>query len=167
MNKHLKKLAEIDELERVNYVEMLELKNYGSNELTETEMWVLTNASKNSEYLTAKLKEGEELTLDDEAPEENANGDDADLTLDDTDSNTDLTDNVEENTEEGDLTLDDTNSNTTPNTDSDNTDKKKIETSKEGIGILPLLGEIQEKLATGKPSEVELAALKALKKLVD
>ena len=63
-------------------------------------------------------------------------------------------------TEETELSLGDTSSEP-----KEEKDEKKIETSIEGVGILPLLAEIQEKLANGKPSEIELAALKAMKKL--
>ena len=50
----------------------------------------------------------------------------------------------------------------TPETE---TTSPEIETSLEGAGILPLLAQIQDALASGKPSEVELAALKAMKKM--
>ena len=173
LNDHFKILSEMEENDRDTYLTHLELKNYGSSELTETEMWILSQAASNNEYLTNKLKEADELTLDKEAPVEKPTIDSG------VDSTTDSSDTTND-----DLTLDtpsDTDNTDTDNTDTDNTDtdssdtdssdtdksKKKIETSKEGIGILPLLGEIQEKLATGKPSEVELAALKAIKKLVD
>ena len=168
----------MEENDRDTYLTHLELKNYGSSELTETEMWILSQAASNNEYLTNKLKEADELTLDKEAPVEKPTIDSGvDSTTDSSDTtNDDLTLDTPSDTGSSDTGSSDTGSSDTDNTDTDNTDtdssdtdksKKKIETSKEGIGILPLLGEIQEKLATGKPSEVELAALKAIKKLVD
>ena len=98
-----------------------------------------------------------ELSLDDTTETE-----ETELSLDDTTetdtSELSLDDTTE--TEETELSLDDTSSN--PKVEKD---EKKIETSIEGVGILPLLAEIQEKIANGKPSEIELAALKAMKKL--
>ena len=183
LNDHFKILSEMEENDRDTYLTHLELKNYGSSELTETEMWILSQAASNNEYLTNKLKEADELTLDKEAPVEKPTIDSGvDSTTDSSDTtNDDLTLDTPSDTDNTDTGSSDTGSSDTDNTDTDNTDtdntdtgssdtdksKKKIETSKEGIGILPLLGEIQEKLATGKPSEVELAALKAIKKLVD
>jgi len=157
--------------DRPSFIEHLEIKNYGSNELTETDMWILTNASQNAEYLDNKLREADELSLDTEAPSEES---EEELTLDTPSTDTELTlDTPSEETTstptegegEAELTLD-TPSEETTSTPTEGEAEGEIETSKEGIGILPLLGEIQEKLANGKPSEVELAALKAIKKLV-
>ena len=98
-----------------------------------------------------------ELSLDDTTETE-----ETELSLDDTaetdTSELSLDDTAETDTSE--LSLDDTSSNP-----KEEKEEKKIETSIEGVGILPLLAEIQEKLANGKPSEIELAALKAMKKL--
>ena len=98
-----------------------------------------------------------ELSLDDTAETE-----ETELSLDDTaeteETELSLDDTAETDTSE--LSLDDTSSNP-----KEEKEEKKIETSIEGVGILPLLAEIQEKLANGKPSEIELAALKAMKKL--
>ena len=143
---HLKMLSDTPIDEREMFLETIKMMSYSSTELTEHDMWILTTASENSDYLYGKLKEADEMSLDTEAPTETD-----ELTLD----------APEEGGEE--LTLDaPTETETTEPTE----EKEEIETSKEGIGILPLLGEIQDKLANGKPSEVELAALKALKKLV-
>ena len=111
-----------------------------------------------------------ELSLDD-----TAETDTSELSLDDTteteETELSLDDTAE--TEETELSLDDTAETDTSELSLDDTssnpkeekEEKKIETSIEGVGILPLLAEIQEKLANGKPSEIELAALKAMKKL--
>lgn len=151
---YIRRLASADENERINVVESINIQNYAMNMLSETDMWILRTAAENVEYLNHKLKEAETSTLgkDLEAPEEEL------LTLDDT--NTVSNDNASTETEETELSLDDTSSEP-----KDEKDEKKIETSIEGVGILPLLAEIQEKLANGKPSEIELAALKAMKKL--
>jgi len=184
VTRYIKELSLLEESERKSYIAHLEIKNYGSNELTETEMWILTNASQNAEYLNDKLKEAEELSLDLEAPEETEEKVtiEPDLTVDDNESNdeelsldipseseptTEIDSNNDNDTELSlDVSDEESNQPDEVSTDKDASEKKEIETSKEGIGILPLLGEIQEKLANGKPSEVELAALKALKKLV-
>jgi len=185
ITRYIQELSLLEESERKSYITHLEIKNYGSNELTETEMWILTNASQNAEYLNDKLKEAEELSLDLEAPEETEEVTiEPDLTVDDESDSEELsldipinpesateidsdTTNDEKNTELSlDISDEESSENDQVSTDKDSSEKKEIETSKEGIGILPLLGEIQEKLANGKPSEVELAALKALKKLV-
>ena len=177
---YIRRLASADENERINVVESINIQNYAMNMLSETDMWILRTAAENVEYLNHKLKEAETSTLgkDLEAPEEelltlddNASTeteetelslDDTELSLDDTTetdtSELSLDDTTE--TEETELSLDDTSSN--PKVEKD---EKKIETSIEGVGILPLLAEIQEKIANGKPSEIELAALKAMKKL--
>jgi len=180
---HIKTLSEMEENDRDTYLTHLEIKNYGSSELTETEMWILSQAASNNEYLTNKLKEADELSLDTEAPVEptveptvepevDLGMDTPTDTTDISTSNDDLSIDTptEDPTVEPEVDLETdtpTDSENTPS-DSNTTEepKKEIETSKAGIGILPLLGEIQEKLANGKPSEVELAALKAIKKLV-
>ena len=186
---YLKQLSEIPAEERQIFIEALTIKNYGSNELSETSMWILNTAAGNADYLENKLKENEAMTLDTEAPAEQSE----ELTLD-TPSEETPTEGGEtapeggetapeggETAPEGELTLDTPSEETpteggeelsldttTEEPDSTETteEKEEIETSKEGIGILALIGEIQEKLANGKPTEVELAALKALKKLV-
>ena len=190
---YIRRLASADENERINVVESINIQNYAMNMLSETDMWILRTAAENVEYLNHKLKEAETSTLgkDLEAPEEElltlddtstvsndnasteteetelslddtAETDTSELSLDDTTetdtSELSLDDTTE--TEETELSLDDTSSNP-----KEEKDEKKIETSIEGVGILPLLAEIQEKLANGKPSEIELAALKAMKKL--
>ncbi len=190
---YIRRLASADENERINVVESINIQNYAMNMLSETDMWILRTAAENVEYLNHKLKEAETSTLgkDLEAPEEElltlddtstvsndnasteteetelslddtAETDTSELSLDDTaetdTSELSLDDTAE--TEETELSLDDTSSNP-----KEEKDEKKIETSIEGVGILPLLAEIQEKLANGKPSEIELAALKAMKKL--
>ena len=144
---YIRRLASADENERINVVESINIQNYAMNMLSETDMWILRTAAENVEYLNHKLKEAETSTLgkDLEAPEEEL------LTLDD---------NASTETEETELSLGDTSSEP-----KEEKDEKKIETSIEGVGILPLLAEIQEKIANGKPSEIELAALKAMKKL--
>ena len=184
---YIRRLASADENERINVVESINIQNYAMNMLSETDMWILRTAAENVEYLNHKLKEAETSTLgkDLEAPEEelltlddNASTeteetelslDDTELSLDDTELSLDDTTETDTSelslddtteTEETELSLDDTSSN--PKVEKD---EKKIETSIEGVGILPLLAEIQEKIANGKPSEIELAALKAMKKL--
>ena len=168
LNDHIKILSEMEANDRNTYIDHLEIKNYGSSELTETDMWILSQAAENNEYLTGKLKEAEELSLDTEAPEEEVTIEpELDLGTDTSTEDELSLDTPSDDTElsldtpaEDELSLD------TPTDTPSEEPKEEIETSKAGIGILALLGEIQEKLATGKPSEVELAALKALKKLV-
>jgi len=188
--KYLKKISNVDFNQRMDLVENLKIKNYGTSELTETEMWILTNAADNAEYLNKKLRENNKLTLDVEAPEENQTNlstepsADSELSFDD-DEVTQSTDETEElslDDETEELSLDDETEELSfddeteelsldaeppqsVESDSNDTEDSKIETSIAGVGILPLLGEIQDKLANGKPSEVELAALKAMKKL--
>ena len=114
------------------------------------------NASTETEETELSLDDTE-LSLDDTTETE-----ETELSLDDTaeteETELSLDDTAETDTSE--LSLDDTSSNP-----KEEKEEKKIETSIEGVGILPLLAEIQEKLANGKPSEIELAALKAMKKL--
>ena len=190
---YIRRLASADENERINVVESINIQNYAMNMLSETDMWILRTAAENVEYLNHKLKEAETSTLgkDLEAPEEELltlDDTNTELSLDDTaetdTSELSLDDTTE--TEETELSLDDTAETDTSELSLDDTaetdtselslgdtssepkeekDEKKIETSIEGVGILPLLAEIQEKLANGKPSEIELAALKAMKKL--
>jgi len=202
LNQYIRILAEMEESKRSTFIDHLEIKNYGSNELTETDMWILTNVAKNSEYLKSKLREAEELSLDKEAPEEASGDTGADSGLDTPTEGELSLDTSSKPTPEGgnELSLDtpaedelslDTPSKPTPeggnelsldvspnavggedstldtSSETDDTQKKEIQTSKVGIGILPLLAEIQKKLANGRPSEVEIAALKAIKKLVD
>ena len=202
LNQYIRILAEMEESKRSTFIDHLEIKNYGSNELTETDMWILTNVAKNSEYLKSKLREAEELSLDKEAPEETSGDTGADSGLDTPTEGELSLDTSSKPTPEGgnELSLDtpaedelslDTPSKPTPeggnelsldvspnavggedstldtSSETDDTQKKEIQTSKVGIGILPLLAEIQKKLANGRPSEVEIAALKAIKKLVD
>ena len=176
---YLKQLSETPIEKREMFIESMKIRSYSSPEISETDIWILSIAAENNEYLEKKLKEAEELSIDTEAPEE----DEEELTLDSPEEELTLDEPEETSTEdeedeksvddseeelsidspEEELTLDEP-----EETDSkDSSDEKdEIETSKEGIGILPLIAEIQEKLASGKPSEVELAALKALKKLV-
>jgi len=197
INKHIKKLSTLQESDRSIYIDQLEIKNYGSNELTETDMWMLKRAATQENYLNHKLYEVESLSLDMEAPEESdelslddASSTEPELSLDDASSTEPELSLDDASSTEPELSLDDASStepeieissdidvdisdehitppeNETDISDDEPSDDGKIETSKEGIGILALLGEIQEKLANGKPSEVELAALKAIKKLV-
>ena len=129
-----------------------------STETEETELSLDDTAETDTSELSLDdTTEETELSLDD-----TAETDTSELSLDDTaetdTSELSLDDTTE--TEETELSLDDTSSNP-----KEEKEEKKIETSIEGVGILPLLAEIQEKLANGKPSEIELAALKAMKKL--
>ena len=161
INKHIKKLSTLQESDRSIYIDQLEIKNYGSNELTETDMWMLKRAATQENYLNHKLYEVESLSLDMEAPEESD-----ELSLDDassTEPEIEISSDIDVDISDEHITPPE---NETDISDDEPSDDGKIETSKEGIGILALLGEIQEKLANGKPSEVELAALKAIKKLV-
>ncbi len=209
---YLKKLSESPVGDRSDMVELIKLKNYGSNELSENEMWILSSAAAHPSYLDQKLKEA---VLDQEAPEEEyvvpdfsskvaeiaqndptaaefvqsvdaaaaaeeevpAEGGDAELSLDAPaeggDAELSLDAPAEEVPAEGgdaELSLDAPAEEVPAELDTVETDEEtetepEIETSLAGVGILPLLAEIQEKLANGKPSEVELAALKAMKKL--
>ena len=210
--KYLKKISSVDFNQRMDLIENLKIKNYGTNELSETEMWILTNAADNAAYLNKKLRENNKLTLDVEAPEENQTTlstepsadselsfgdevtqptDDQELSLDDETEELSFDDEVTQPTDDQELSLDDETEELSLDdeteelslddeteelsldeeppqsveSDSDDSEDSKIETSIAGVGILPLLGEIQDKLANGKPSEVELAALKAMKKL--
>ena len=129
-----------------------------STETEETELSLDDTAETDTSELSLDdTTEETELSLDD-----TAETDTSELSLDDTaetdTSELSLDDTTE--TEETELSLGDTSSEP-----KEEKDEKKIETSIEGVGILPLLAEIQEKLANGKPSEIELAALKAMKKL--
>ncbi len=196
---YLKKLSESPVGDRSDMVELIKLKNYGSNELSENEMWILSSAAAHPSYLDQKLKEA---VLDQEAPEEEyvvpdfsskvaeiaqndptaaefvqsvdaaaaaeeevpAEGGDAELSLDAPAEEVpaeggDAELSLDAPAEEVPAELD------TVETDEETETEPEIETSLAGVGILPLLAEIQEKLANGKPSEVELAALKAMKKL--
>lgn len=172
INTYLKKMYDVSLDERSNFVESVNIHNYASGILSETDMWILRTAADNAEYLENKLKEADELTLDKEAPSEN----EEDLNLDETSEDEELS--LEEPTESGEkelsldditdddpLSLDNEDKLKTQSDSAEDDEKPKIETSLEGAGILPLLADIQDKLANGKPSEVELAALKALKKL--
>jgi len=198
---YLKVLSETKTDDRAFFLETLKMKNYADVELSEQDMWVLTNASQDDEYMQIKLKEADELSLDTEAPSETGEELSLDTPSEETPTETDATEKLtlaapaeetptetdgeelsldtpsEETPTETDgeeLSLDAPSEETPTETDADGDadgdaseePKKEVETSKEGIGILPLLGEIQDKLANGKPSEVELAALKAIKKLV-
>jgi len=149
MNMHdcLKELSMVALVDRDLCLETIKIKNYGSNILTEHAMWILTNATNNEEYLAKKLRESE-LQLDVEAPIEIESEEEVPL-----DEPTEEEVTIDEPSEE-EVTLDEPTE-----------EESKIETSLEGAGILPLLAEIQDKLANGKPSEMEIAALKALKKL--
>lgn len=136
----------MNEVEKKDFLSQMIIKNYANNMLTEHDMWILTKAINDEQYLDSKL-------LEDEAPEE---------------ANLEVVDSLE---------IDDMELSSNPDTsDVDNNidsieasteNEEGIETSKAGIGILAMLGEIQDKLANGKPSEMEIAAIKALKKLVD
>ena len=139
-------------------------------EAPEEELLTLDDTSTVSNDNASTETEETELSLDDTAEtdtselslDDTTETEETELSLDDTaetdTSELSLDDTTE--TEETELSLDDTSSE--PKVEKD---EKKIETSIEGVGILPLLAEIQEKLANGKPSEIELAALKAMKKL--
>src|SRR5574344_591168 len=165
---YIRRLASADENERINVVESINIQNYAMNMLSETDMWILRTAAENVEYLNHKLKEAETSTLgkDLEAPEEEL------LSLDDTD--TVSNDNASTETEETELSLDDTAETDTSELSLDDTteetelslddtssepkeekDEKKIETSIEGVGILPLLAEIQEKRSEEHTSELQ------------
>ena len=151
---YLNRMNEMEEPQRIDFLDHLEMRNLCSAELTENDMWILTHSASNNEYLQSKLSE-EELAAETEAPDETIAPEvpfDPPAAVD-----TEATPPAETPapTEEA-----------TPTEEDEDEDDSKIETSKEGIGVLALLGEIQEKLATGKPSPVEVAAIKALKKLV-
>src|SRR5574344_1686631 len=150
-------------------------------EAPEEELLTLDDTNTTSIDNASTETEETELSLDD-----TAETDTSELSLDDTTEETELSLDDTAETEETELSLDDTAETDTSELSLDDTtgteetelslgdtssepkeekDEKKIETSIEGVGILPLLAEIQEKLANGKPSEIELAALKAMKKL--
>ena len=95
-----------------------------------------------------------------------------DTSLDYTDDASAEISSPDSSTEEDDYSLGDssgeesTDLDTSDEYESDDTDSEhKIETSLKGVGILPLIAQITDLIADGKPSEVELAALKALRKL--
>lgn len=163
---YLNRMALMEDTERVEFLGHLEMRNLGSAELTENDMWILTTASGNNDYLQSKLAE-EELAAETEAPEEApAVEAPVDTAVTDTvtaeETPTEEVPSTEETPTEPEA--EEPTAEETP-TEEDSEDAE-IETSKEGVGVLAMLGEIQEKLATGKPSAVEVAAIKALKKLV-
>lgn len=196
LTNYLKRISEVPFSERQNVIETITIQSYGSNILTETDMWILRTAAENEEYLNSKLIEaGKVIKLDTEAPEETdtleqdiMNLDSSSETPEETSTPTDTTElpSIDVPTELLDAPEDSSTSSedTVAPTDvtdtaeipagsetnsedvTDTTDTKPVfQTSLEGVGLLPLLAEIQDKLANGKPSEVELAALKAMKKL--
>ena len=173
VNAYLQKLANVEESERAELLDTFNMQNYASNILSETDMWILKTAAENSEYLNGKLREAEDLTLDAEAPvEPSSEGESEELSLDTTSSEGESEELSLEPVEDGsdELSLDtppaeDGSDDTTSSEEESPADGEEIETSLAGVGILPLIAEIQEKIAHGKPSEVELAALKAMKKM--
>jgi len=187
---YLKKLVEAKTKERTDLVELFEIQNYGSNQLTGHDMWMLKTAAEDDKYLTKKLKEADELSLEVEAPAEDeeltldpeapADGTDAELSLDteipaedtelslDAEAPADGTDaelslDTEIPAEDTELSLD---AEAPAEGGEAPAEDTPMETSVTGVGILPLIAEIQDKLANGKPSEVEIAALKAIGKLL-
>lgn len=183
LTNYLKRIASVTYSERSGIIETINMQNYGSNILTETDMWILRTAAENEEYLNDKLEEvNNSIKLDSEAPAETSDIEQEILALDttaETSSSGALdaldTSTISSNEEpvvssEEPSTASETaevvtsiESEEEPEMEEDG--KRKIETSLEGVGILPLLAEIQDKLANGKPSEIELAALKAMKKM--
>ena len=177
---YLNRMNEMDDTARIDFLDHLEMRNLCSAELTENDMWVLTHSASNNEYLQSKLSE-EELAAETEAPDETVA---PDVTFDPPAATeapteetpapteevaTEPTPDVATPTEETPAPTEEVAEETpteAETTEPEEDDDSDIETSKEGIGVLALLGEIQEKLATGKPSPVEVAAIKALKKLV-
>ena len=137
-------------------------------EAPEEELLTLDDTNTASIDNASTETEETELSLDD-----TAETDTSELSLDDTTEETELSLDDTAETDTSELSLDDTTETEetelslgdTSSEPKEEKDEKKIETSIEGVGILPLLAEIQEKLANGKPSEIELAALKAMKKL--
>ena len=137
-------------------------------EAPEEELLTLDDTNTASIDNASTETEETELSLDD-----TAETDTSELSLDDTTEETELSLDDTAETDTSELSLDDTaeteetelSLGDTSSEPKEEKDEKKIETSIEGVGILPLLAEIQEKLANGKPSEIELAALKAMKKL--
>jgi hypothetical protein len=100
----------------------------------------------------------------------NDNSDDElDKLMNDDDDDNDIADDTSDNDNVDDDddkdNVDDDAGDDNDNDDADD-DSDEIEMSKEGVGILPLIAEIQKRLSNGKPSPVEIAALKALKKLL-
>jgi hypothetical protein len=153
---------------------------YLDDKLKEAELTLDDEAPVEDDELTLDdADNSDELSLDDEDDELTLDGEDGgdELSLDDTGTDTDTDELSLDDEDNGDeLSLDDTDTDELSLDDEDNSDElslddedeedSNIETSKAGVGILPLISEIQDKLASGKPSEVELAALKALRKLV-
>jgi len=170
---YLNRMNEMEEPQRIDFLDHLEMRNLCSAELTENDMWILTHSASNNEYLQSKLSE-EELTAETEAPDETVAPDvtfdppaatDAPAPETPVEPTTDAVAPIEETPAPTEDVAETPTETETP-APTDDEDDSTIETSKEGIGVLALLGEIQEKLATGKPSPVEVAAIKALKKLV-
>src|SRR5574344_1798222 len=120
--------------------------------LDDTNTTSIDNASTETEETELSLDdtaetEETELSLDD-----TAETDTSELYLDDT-AETDTSELSLDNTtgtEETELSLDDTSSEP-----KEEKDEKKIETSIEGVGILPLLAEIQEKRSEEHTSELQ------------
>ena len=128
--------------------------------LDDTNTASIDNASTETEETELSLDDTAETDTSELSLDDTAETEETELSLDDTTEETELSLDDTAETDTSELSLDDTSSEP-----KEEKDEKKIETSIEGVGILPLLAEIQEKLANGKPSEIELAALKAMKKL--
>jgi len=188
------KLSSADK--RIALVENFEIVNFVSNEISEYNLEILKKAALNEGVLNKLIEDEDiDLSMDEPAPaEDNSNpfdevdtdstaeenetddtenpfddGSDDSVDTDTTDTaNTEDDPFADETTNSDDMT-DETDTDPDEDTDDDEDEEDEssnIETSAEGVGILPLIAEIQKRLANGKPTEVELAALKALRKLV-
>jgi len=182
--KYLKEMKNMTLSEKEEYLDKLELKNYISFELTTETLNRLRNIAKDESLFNEYLKEAEEL--EDEAPEETTDVDDLDIDTETTETDTTDTDTddididteadaTDTDTDADDIDTTDIDTETTETDTEETTDistNDTVETEEmqsensEGAGILSLLQEIEKKLNKNKPSEVEKAAYKALKKLM-
>ena len=159
----LKDMSTVNKSAREDLVESINIQNYGSGQLSETDMWILRQAATDEKYLKRKLQEAEDLGLDLEVPSETDTAEDDELSLDFGDDESEDDDDFED----GDFGLDDESEDDEFDLgDDESEDDESEEEYSPGIGILPLIAEIQEKLANGKPSAVEIAALNAIRKLI-
>lgn len=157
---------------RVDIFDHIKTINYANSELSDHQLWLISESLNDNAKITEMLnnlsESGEELSLDLDAPEEPES---LDIDLD--------AEEESESNELDDATISDDDNLELPSEietpmDSDDSQESnentaidaEQETSAEGIGVLSLIGEIQSKLANGKPSEVEIAAIKALSKLL-
>jgi hypothetical protein len=153
----LKKIIEMKNVEdRKNYIETLKIMIYTGINLSESEIEIIESYINDEKELKKRYLDlviSEELNSDTEPPVED---DELDKLMNDDDDSDDSVDSADNNS---DNDIADDNSD-----DDDNADD--LEISREGVGILPLIAEIQKRLANGEPSPIEIAAIKSLKKIL-